>query len=386
MSRKKIFFLIPRLAAGGAEQVFLTLLRHIDRQKYEPGLVTIGKLTGENGQLRESLAADVRLFELGLSRVRYSVPALVRLVRSEKPDVIISTLGHLNVLLLSIRRFLRPRTNILVRETNTVSEDLKGTSKWWFKPLIRVSYAKADKVICQATEMMRDLVENFSVAPQKAAIIHNPVDLERIESLSGASDNPFPSSAKGKNILCVGRLSRQKRFDKAITAFSRYQSKNRSAQLWIIGQGPLQDELESLCSNLGISGSVHFVGFKSNPYSWMKNCDLFMLTSQYEGLPNVLLEALACGCPVVAVDCPGGVREILELTENVNRLLKFRDFSIEDSMFEPMDVVRTRELLKLHFGVKTIVKQYEKVFEDSINSKKDSARHLNIVEEFRSLL
>ena len=312
MSRKKIFFLIPRLAAGGAEQVFLTLLRHLDRKSYEPGLVTIGKLTGENGQLRESLAPDVRLFELGLSRVRYSVPALVRLVRSEQPDVIISTLGHLNVLLLSIRRFLPPRTKILVRETNTVSEDLKGTSRWWFKPLIRLSYAKADRVICQASEMKRDLVDNFSVAGEKAVVIHNPVDLERIESLSGASDNPFPSSAKGKNILCVGRLSQQKRFDVAINAFSRYLSQNRSAQLWIIGQGPQQKELESLCSSLGISGSVHFVGFKSNPYLWMKNCDLFMLTSQYEGLPNVLLEALACGCPVCAVDCPGGVREILE--------------------------------------------------------------------------
>jgi glycosyltransferase involved in cell wall biosynthesis len=215
--------------------------------------------------------------------------------------------------------------------------------------------------------MKEDLIDNFGINQVKTRTVYNLVDINHIDSLTVDAPNPYPMDATFRNILAIGRLSREKQFDLLIHKFVSFRKIWPDSQLWILGVGPLLDDLKQLSCSLDVSAHVHFIGFQTNPYVWMKHADLFVLCSAYEGLPNVLLEALACGCPVVATDCPGGTREIMELTENTDRLLPVNAFELREEFFEKMNVSKTRKLLEQFFGLETVIKQYESILNGCSN-------------------
>jgi glycosyltransferase involved in cell wall biosynthesis len=328
MRRKRVLFTLTDLDAGGAERVVLTLLRHLSRDQFDLHLALVRK----RGRFLSDVPSDIPLYDLAAPRVRRAGPAIVSLAREIRPDVIFSTLSYMNNYLLLLRPFLPRGTRIIVREGITVSSAINTWKMSWLWPLLfRILYRFADCIICQCKHMGDDLVENFNVPRGKIATIYNPVDVGLIRALADQGEPPFADHGRGPHVVAAGRLSYQKGFDLLIEAFPALLEVHPEAHLWILGDDTSADrrverDLLALCRRLAIDGRVHFAGFQDNPYLYFKHADLFALSSRYEGLPNVLLEAMACGCPTVALDRPGGTREIMELTGNRDRLRKELDW------------------------------------------------------------
>lgn len=304
---RTVLFLIPTLTGGGAERVMVTLLTHLDRSRFKAMLAVVD-LRG--AAFRADIPPDVELIDLKATRVLSALPAIIRLIWRRRPAVVFSTLGHLN-LALSIVRPLFPRgTRTIARESSVVSENLAASRfrrVWWF--LYRRFYRKHDLVVCQSQHMHDDLTGTFGFPSDRSVIIHNPVDMEKIRhSLGAAVDHPA-FGAGGPVFVAAGRLEREKGFDLLIDAVSLLAG--AAAQLVILGEGRLEPELRTRVQELGLEGRVHFAGFQPNPFAWFARADAFVLSSRYEGFPNVVLEALACGTPVIATPAPGGVAELL---------------------------------------------------------------------------
>lgn len=333
----------------------VTLLNHLDRERFELHLAVVTK----EGPYLAEVPEDVTLHDLACDRVRAAWRPILGLVWRVRPDTILSTMGHLNIALIALRPFMPGKIRLLVREASIVTESLKGQVRLW-RFLYKTFYQRADLVICQSVAMMEDLQQNFSIDPAKMVQIYNPVDMDRIRHKADETANPFDDSI-GPNLVAIGRLSQVKGFDRLIESFPLLLQTKPHAQLWFLGQGEIEQELKQLRDRLGLQEQIHFVGFQKNPYAWMRNADLFVLSSYFEGLPNVLLEAIALECPVLAVEHPGGTREIMKLTEQQDRLLPRLEW--KDEWF-----VRPRgqamELLRKRFGLQTIIRQYSDLLLD----------------------
>lgn len=313
-SRRCVLFLVPTLRGGGAERVIVTLLRHLPRSRFRLVLAVVDMR--ENVFL-DDVPEDVEVIDLQCTRVRYALLKIGWLIWTRRPDVVFSTLGHLNLALSALRPLLPNGIRYIARESTIVSENIRGyqrTSVWRWA--YRRFYGRFDVVVCQSRAMRNDLVVSFAFPKERAVVIHNPVDIERIRRLAaeplttgfdpadgGESDAPL-------NLLAVGRLSYEKGFDILIEALAL--CSNPRLQLTILGEGPLRGELERLAQERGVALQVRFVGFHRNPYPFFARADVFVLSSRFEGFPNVVLEALACGTPVIATPASGGVREVLD--------------------------------------------------------------------------
>jgi glycosyltransferase involved in cell wall biosynthesis len=174
--------------------------------------------------------------------------------------------------------------------------------------MYRWLYPKADQIICLCDAAINDMVEHLGIGRDKLVRIYNPVDVEMVRRLAEAVESPY--SSPGPHVMAMGRLQREKAYDVLLQAFSSVLKAFPQAQLTILGEGPLEAQLKKQAVDLGVDRAVAFPGFQKNPWPYVKHADLFVLASRFEGLPNALLEVLALGVPVVATDCPGGVREI----------------------------------------------------------------------------
>jgi len=305
---KRILFLVPSFVAGvgGAERVITILLRHLDHSRFECHLA----LVGEGKAFLEDIQPEVAVHHLGVSRMRYCVPAVVRLIRRLRPDTILSTVIYLNAMLMLARPFLPGRPRILLREASLPSAFLAHGArnprilKWSYRRL----YPKADQIICLSDAAVNDMAEHLGIGRDKLVRIYNPVDVEMVRRQAEGAESPY--SGPGPHVMAMGRLQHEKAYDVLLPAFSSVLKTFPQAQLAILGEGPLETQLKKQAVELGIDHAVRFPGFQKNPWPWVKHADLFVLASRFEGLPNALLEVLALGVPVVATDCPGGVREI----------------------------------------------------------------------------
>ena len=285
--------------------MFATLLRHLDRERFEIHLAMLEA----KGEYLSELPKDIILHDLKISRMRYASPRLVRLIRKVKPDTILSTLAYLNFTVLMVKPLLPKNTRILVRESINPAPFLAAEKRYprvW-KFLYRFFYRKADRVICLSDSMGKELVDHFNVPREKLVRIYNPVDFEMVRRMAGLSGSPFIGS--GPFLVAAARLERQKGLDILLDAMPSVIRQFPDAKLFILGDGPLRRELQQQAERLELKG-VEFLGFQGNPWIYSRNADLFIFPSRYEGMPNALLEAMALGVPIVASDSVGGMREI----------------------------------------------------------------------------
>lgn len=305
MSRRvRILFVIPTMSGAGSERVLLLLLRSLDRSKFEPFLL----MTKGGGIFMTEVPPDVVVHNLSGARSRYTSFRLVQKVWNIKPDIVVSMALHITILLSVLRLFLPRHTRLIARQNvnATAYIDHEGNLLWTW--LIRTFYRKVDLIICQTDEMLLDLAAHFDVDRSRLIRIYNPVDRRAIEA---AAAGPSPYAGDGPHLVCAGRLCMQKGFDLLLNAVGILKGQAIGVHVTILGAGEEEAALRHLAEDLGVTSSVHFAGFQPNPYSYFKYADGFVLSSRYEGLSNAMLEAASLGTPIVAVDIPGGVAEVL---------------------------------------------------------------------------
>jgi len=191
---------------------------------------------------------------------------------------------------------------------------IRQNSFWLHHQLIRWFYPRLNGLRCVSRDLLTYAVEALGVNPDRVFLIYNGFDIQRLKAQAQAplSAEVRPWFAEN-TILCVGRLSVEKRFDLAIQAFALAQSQlPSSTQLVIVGDGPLQRDLQSLIDALKLQDRVHLAGLQTNPFPFFAQATIFLLSSDYEGFGRVLVEAMACGCPVIAHNCPVGPAEVLD--------------------------------------------------------------------------
>lgn len=308
-SQKHVYVLIPNLNIGGAERVIATLLRHIDRSKFHCSLVVVGN---SSGALSPMLPKDLPIIALNKTRVLFSVVALINLLWRSRPDLVFSNLSHLN-LVLAVSRVLMPRSiKFMARESSVVSLNIQQyRAKLVWRFLYKSFYRRLDMVVCQTITMQDDIIKQFSVPAGQTTIIRNPVDHKNISFLAkqGMEKLSVQPNKSRFRFVFVGGLRREKRVDRLLRAIALVPPDRASVD--IVGDGPERPMLVQLCKDLRLAAQVRFIGFQANPYSWIKAADALLLTSDYDAAPNVVLEALALGTPVISTPANGGVCEML---------------------------------------------------------------------------
>jgi glycosyltransferase involved in cell wall biosynthesis len=361
---KVVLVVAPSLRGGGAERVVTHLLRHLDRAKFRP-MLALGRAVGE---LMADVPDDVSIHELHATRSRGAVVPLLRLVRNVQPDVVLATCINFAA---ALAEPLFPRkTALVLREGNTTSAFIADVARrnrslaLFYKLIYGPLYSFADRIICQSRVMLEDLRDNFGMPAEKLVAILNPIDVDRTRELSWAPGERF--NGPGPHLMTVGMLRWSKGFDLLVPAFGRVREHFPTATLTVLGDGPLRGELERLSPP---GGSVRFVGFEPNPYAFMRQADLFISASRYEGLSNVVLEALACGTPVVATACPSGIGEIIETGRNGWLAPPNSEVALADTMvaalraLSTIDRVAIATVARERFAARTIAAAYEQEFE-----------------------
>lgn len=355
MSRKiKLLYVIPLLDDGGAQRFSIHFLRNLNRTEFDVTLL----LLQQGGELSHLLPPNLKIVTCNKTRTALAFWPIIKNVWRLHPDVLFTTLGHLN-LIVSIAQFFFPSsTKTIARETNYISlrnKDEKYPKLFDF--LFRTVYKKLDAIICQSESMKQDLEENYGIPPKKLHVIYNPVDHNYIEKLiRGAS--PFTKSRI--DFLSVGRLTAQKGYDRILEALSNVNFKDFSFR--ILGQGPEEVNLKKLVIELDLERNVEFVGYSDNPFLFMVNSDCLLLGSRYEGFSNVVLEAHACGLPVIAFDSPG-VAESIDQELN-GRLVRNHDINaftevINSQFYLKADRIKIKEHNHGKYAVNKVLMQYE---------------------------
>lgn len=303
-----VSFFLPNLNDGGAEKVLTTLANELARLGVRVDFVLV-KASGVN---LKSLSGEVQVVDLGSANTYFSLVKLIRYFQQRRPDVFVSSLDLTNLIAIIARSISGVRTRLLIRIENMVSIQKRALwKKSLEKKLLFLLYPLADGVIAVSKNVADDIVAYAGVSPLKIYTIYNPVITPELLAKSKVElVHPWFQANSAPVILGVGRLTEQKDFKTLIIAFATLRQE-LDVRLIILGEGGQRPELESLIKKLGIDHDVDLHGYVENPYPYMKHASVFVLSSAWEGLPTVLIEALACGCPVVSTDCPGGIREIL---------------------------------------------------------------------------
>lgn len=374
--RKKIMFIIPSLAGGGAEKVLVMILRYLDRERFEPVVVMFGVIN----DYKEDIPAGIRIISLN-KRSRFDnlllVPSLFSVIRDERPGLICSFLYYANFISVLARKISGLDIPLICTEHSILSEALKQARFLDLtRVLIKKLYPSADCVVSVSKGVKDDLVSNFGILEGRTFIIHNPVEFERVQLL-GKEELKHPWFEEDiPVIVACGRLTVAKNYSLLLRAIALV-SKSTPVRLVILGDGELRDELKSLAEKLGIQGNAMFLGFQVNPFKFMSQASVFVLSSSFEGFGNVIIEAMACGTPVVSTSCPSGPVEII--SNLVNGILTPVDSEKEmaDSILSVLSDRRLREKLITEgrkraeeFDIKRTINVYEDLFESLTGGKR----------------
>jgi glycosyltransferase involved in cell wall biosynthesis len=357
----EIAILISGLRGGGAERVCVTIANELAARGND---VSLKVLDTQGAVYLHEVSRAVRVEEIGASHARSSLIPLARWLVRKRPCLVL-VFGHqLAIVLLLLRTILRSRFKIVARNINTLSKERSQLGFWHgtiVDGITRLFYRRVDHAIAQSNGMQKDLIEYYGFPSSRVTTIYNPVapSIRREVIKRGIKDGPG-------YILYVGRLAPQKGLDDLLTAFQIVVTQIKGVRLILAGNGPEEARLQKNADELGISDAVDFIGFQKNIAHWYSHACVVVLTSYYEGFPNVLVEAITCGTPVVAFDCPSGPSEII--VEKQNGILipgrnvhQFAEALVnvlcDRIVFDPERVRRTAE----RFNTEKVVEHYEQV-------------------------
>lgn len=358
MKKISILFILPDLETGGAERIVTTIANNLPRERFEPKILLLRK---EGGYL-EFLKDDVEIIDIKTPRIRHSLKPIIKEIRKRKPDIVFSGFGEVNAYLALFIKFF-PKIKFIARETNVVSKHVNRKEIRFFYKF----YNNYDEIICQSDDMQNDLIENFKIKKEKLIKINNPVDFDFINEKLATSEKPGSFKDDFKNIVAIGNLSSRKGFDNLLKVFIHL--KNEKILLHILGDGRDKELLHQMKKDLGLE-NVIFHGQQKNPYQFLKFAELFILSSRYEGFPNVLLEAGACGTYSLANNCPGGITEIIQLGINgeISNIENHEEFAgnILRSLQHNHDSAAIKNSISSRFSKEIILDKYENIFKEIV--------------------
>lgn len=362
MEKKKIAIFLPSLSGGGAEKMMVNIARGFSENGIQVDLV----LGNAKGPYMSMVPTEVRIVDLKSTRLLLSLRKLARYLKVEKPQSLLVTLESSSVIALLAKIISRVSTKLVVRIPNNMSQQMKNAKSTKHKFILRLAsmlYKKADGIIAISEGVAKDTAKVTGIPLEKIEVIYNPVVTDELIKKSREQVNHIWFNSEVPTIVGVGRLSKQKDFPVLIEAFSKV-IKKRDARLVIIGEGEEQESLNQLVKDLGLTKLVDFIGFVDNPYKFMEKSSVFVLSSAWEGFGNVIVEAMACGTPIVSTDCKSGPSEILD-NGNFGKLVPVGDSEkMATAIIESLDNSINSEIIKdraAEFRLDSIKKQYLKM-------------------------
>jgi len=310
MAQTHVALFLPKLEDGGAENVMLQLGASFQARGHAVDLV-VGV---PGGPLEFKIPAGVRVVDLAAPRTVRALPALIRYLRRERPRALLSTLEHSNILATWAGALSRTGTRVVLREARVMlpAAQRHGWRTAVLHLAMRGFYRAASAIVAVSRSVAESLRDDLGIPPERIHTIYNPVVTAELPRLAAAPlDDPWFAPGAPPVVLGVGRLVAQKDFPTLLRAFATVRAQ-RPARLVILGEGADRGALDALTRQLGIDADVRMPGFERNPFRYMQRATVFALSSVLEGLPGVLIQAMACGCRVISTDSPGGSREILE--------------------------------------------------------------------------
>lgn len=361
-SRLAIFF--HSLYGGGAEKAMFNLACGFSQLGIDVDLV----LLRVEGPYLSQVPPEVRVIDLGGRRLLFSLNALVRYLRQEQPQVLLSTLDDTNIAALMTRRLAGVPTRLVVNVQNTISQDAKNATqlKTRLMPqLVRWFFPWADAIVTVSQGVAEDLV-SIGLSADRIQVIHNPVVTpELFQKAQEPLEHPWFASGQPPVILSVGRLEKQKDFPTLIRAFAQVRQQH-PVRLIILGEGNERSHLEVLVKELHLTEDVSLPGFVANPYAYMSRAAVFVLSSLFEGLPTVLIEAIAVGTPVVSTNCKSGPAEILA-NGQYGKLVSVGSIQdMEKAIIETLEMKPESEALRQRaatYSLETSLNQYQQVLQ-----------------------
>lgn len=362
---KKIILIAADLHSGGAERVIKILANNLNPNKFSVSIIVLSRNDEDHTYIKDSIP----LINLNTKNPLKIIVLLMWILNKAKPDIVLSSLGPLNAI---ISPFISTKKiRFIARETNIPSyiHQMKIEQKRYgyiaIKYLYKIFYKNYDLIIAQSQDMKDDLINSYHIAKEKIVLINNPVDVREMENQLMKDGNYQDEYVQNKiKLLSIGRLTYQKGFDLLLEKL--FELDKLDYQLLIIGAGELEEALKKRVEELGLKEKVQFLGFKRNPYKYYKKADITILPSRIEGFPNVLLESLVLGTPVISNCCKGGIEEIIEPGFN-GEIFNFQNGeNFGDLVEKVLDYKKNSELIsqkaKLKYGTNNIIKKYEENF------------------------
>lgn len=298
-------FVLENLSNGGAQRVIATLFPRLDSD-LRSSLVLLKSQKSYPLQPKDGQ----ELLELKASRILFALPKLCWLLLRRRPKLVFSSIFFTDIVVYVLASIFASRSKLVFRSCNYFSEAYPNTQCVSARMLLR-AYRHSKLIVCSTEAMRRDFIAHDSRLEKNIVVIPNPVDItELVHRAMGAVSHPWLMDDDLVVFVSVAKLKAQKNIALLLRAFSLVN--NPKARLLILGKGPELDELKTLSDSLDIRERVCFLGFVENPYPVVRAADVFVLSSDYEGFPNALVEAMALGTAVISTDCPSGPVEIID--------------------------------------------------------------------------
>lgn len=312
-ARRKVCFVLPSLNGGGAERAAVQILNGLDAGRWDRSMFLFAREGPYLPEVDPAIAITSADTASRWGRWR----ALRAFIARERPEVVMAFLSYFSV--LSAVRAANTGAKVVFNLQTPMSDFLTDADYQWrrrwhkaaFAAITRVGYGATDLIVATSHGVSRDLTSAFAIDPARIRVLANPVDLDRVRAAAAEAidENVLPPGT-GPLIVAAGRLADAKNYPLMIEAFAALRQKT-PARLCILGQGELEGQLRQMIAARGLGASVSLGGFQANPWKYIARADVFLLTSRYEGFGNVLIEAMACGVPVVAT-ASAGTRDIVQ--------------------------------------------------------------------------